>query len=735
MRGTIQKLRLGGGGGVIKPVDGDIAREREFDAGAWAPGGSVSAVPRMEVEYDPHPSDPRRAINVRPAGTSTEAASARREREKRRDSQRRAYRRVRPQGEIFHNPYNFVRPLPDFVPLADEPEALLLGRCELPPHDRAVGLSGRLACVVETCSATFVTDSHQVEKHADNEQHRTYRFHREVDRTGAEVPAIPSSTLRGVVRSAFEAATNSCWEHVAADRRLSRRVAVRGKDKLTPGRVERAQDGSWVLRVMRDACVPRYVPNPVPVPPGVVHGTPCRATVQDGWVRRIYAKDDSGAPSDSKEGWYFATGNNVQGKKNERFFHASGDVLPLEPRVVEAYVLLIADYRERNARQGVNDAARRGGARGGNRPPEDSRFLRPDAQVPRTAAECDGELVYARLSPDGRRQVQALSPVSIPRIMYERSLREVFPPMDAVRSCSEANGGEGPLRLCPACRVFGWVAADAGREKSSRAYRSRVRFGAAHFSDAALEARPHTLEILSAPKPTTIRFYLLPIDGNLDKRNDENSIDYDSGNAELRGRKFYRRRTAAALDVTREHTGQNRTLRDHVKPGSSATFEVVFQNLAPLELGALLWSLELEPGWAHRLGYGKPLGLGAVRFTVAEAAVFGPDRYEGGPASHPLTDTSRTALLQWFRKRMEAVHGGDFGDLANIADLRELLGPPEESPPVMYPRLPVEMAQESFEWFVENRSPRGGHWLDIAAGDAALPRDPARGTAPRERAI
>jgi CRISPR-associated protein (TIGR03986 family) len=400
--------------------------------------------------------------------------------------------------------------------------------------------------------------------------------------------------------------------------------------------------------------------------------------------------------------------------------------------VVEAYVLLLADYRERHARQRENDAARRLGGRRGNAPPEDSRFLRPHEKVPQQAEECRGELVYARMAPDAPGVVQALSPVSIPRIMYDRSLREVFPEMAAVKPCSEVNHGEGALRLCPACRTFGWVAAESGRERGSRAIRSRVRFGEARFADDALEKTPCTLEILSAPKPTTIRFYLLPKDGNLSKRSDEDAIHYDSGNAELRGRKFYRRRTQAGLNVTTERTGQNRTLRDHLKAGESATFEVIFQNLAPLELGALFWSLELEPGWAHRLGYGKPLGLGSVRFAVNEAVVFGPGRYVGGEASIPLTPAAATALRERFRERMEAVHGSPFADLANIADLRELLGPPEEAPPVMYPRLPVGRKPESFEWFVENRSPRGGHWLDLTDADAGLPRDPASGTIPRE---
>jgi CRISPR-associated protein (TIGR03986 family) len=449
--------------------------------------------------------------------------------------------------------------------------------------------------------------------------------------------------------------------------------------------------------------------------------------VQDRWVRRIYANADPATPAIALEGWYFETGNNVTGKKNERFFHPSGEVVPLEKTVVDAYVLLLTDYRERHTRHRENDAERRGGARSGNRPTEDSRFLRPDAKVPQTVAECEGELVYARMMSDT--VVEALSPVSIPRIMFNRSLLDVFPDIDAVKPCSTVNA-EGELRLCPACRTFGWVAAGGEHEAASRAVRSRVRFSSARFGEESLEPMSSTLEILSAPKPTTIRFYLLPTNGVMAKQANEDAIDYDSGATELRGRKFYRRRTEAALDVTTDRSGQNRTLRDHLKAEQSATFDIVFQNLAPLELGALLWSLELEPDWAHRLGYGKPLGFGSVRITVEESVVFGRGRDEGGDASTRLTDTTRKSLRDRFCMRMEAAHRSSFADLPNVADLRDLLGPPGTTPTVMYPRLPDGRKPESFEWFVENRSPRGGHWLDLAHGDAGLPRDPANGTEP-----
>jgi hypothetical protein len=53
-----------------------------------------------------------------------------------------------------------------------------------------------------------------------------------------------------------------------------------------------------------------------------------------------------------------------------------------------------------------------------------------------------------------------------------------------------------------------------------------------------------------------------------------------------------------------------------VCPGARFAFRVYFENLTDEELGALLWALELPAGCAHKLGMGKPLGLGSARIKV-----------------------------------------------------------------------------------------------------------------------
>jgi len=47
-------------------------------------------------------------------------------------------------------------------------------------------------------------------------------------------------------------------------------------------------------------------------------------------------------------------------------------------------------------------------------------------------------------------------------------------------------------------------------------------------------------------------------------------------------------------------------------------FDIEFHNLAPVELGALIYVLELEEGMHHRLGLAKPLGFGSVSVKIDE---------------------------------------------------------------------------------------------------------------------
>lgn len=140
-------------------------------------------------------------------------------------------------------------------------------------------------------------------------------------------------------------------------------------------------------------------------------------------------------------------------------------------------------------------------------------------------------------------------------------------------------------------------------------------------AEACLEERV-TPRILSEPKPTAFQLYLVQqSDAKRSLRH------YDTGNTDttVRGHKLYWHSKnglslgefsdSEATDDSTQHT----CIRP-VKPGTEFTFRIHFENLRDRELGALLWVLALPgaPGreYRHKLGMGKPLGLGSVKIDI-----------------------------------------------------------------------------------------------------------------------
>lgn len=154
--------------------------------------------------------------------------------------------------------------------------------------------------------------------------------------------------------------------------------------------------------------------------------------------------------------------------------------------------------------------------------------------------------------------------------------------------------------------------------------------------------QPITLKILGMPRPSAVEFYLkqtaLP-----KKLTTYGDLPSDAG-GDLAGRKFYRHQPSAsnrpqlykegggtpAANANAPTNAQERGTRVHhlSKAGSEFKTTLRFDSLRPWELGALLAALNpehletalgMDPhphGYAHKLGYGKPLGLGSVRLTI-----------------------------------------------------------------------------------------------------------------------
>ena len=164
--------------------------------------------------------------------------------------------------------------------------------------------------------------------------------------------------------------------------------------------------------------------------------------------------------------------------------------------------------------------------------------------------------------------------------------------------------------------VFGMVGGDETVGQAGRLFLDDIRLSEGDFETIQLW-RPRG----GQPKPEHESFY------------------FDSHEQAL-GRKFYfhqdfQRAQAIYADERRSASEPRRV---QVIKGRILTGQLRFQNLSQELLAGLVYAMQLEDGMAHKLGYGKGLGMGSVKLTIKELHWF-----EGGPQRFLSLDSPGTA--------------------------------------------------------------------------------------------
>jgi CRISPR-associated protein (TIGR03986 family) len=611
----------------------------------------------------------------------------------------------------FLNPYNFVRYLPEPTIPANDPDAQLLGRCAPPPHDRYIGLTGRIVCTLEAVTPLFISDSHGVNvttvllPDGREVQHKSYRFFQYEGRD-----AIPAASLRGMIRSTFEAVTNSPFGVFNGDERLEYRIDPAEARRFRPGIVERLPDGDQpgVILLCEEAKIGAYYKDrKLDVLKGnwkcgekayaIIGKTKNNIAKVNALARR---PEDLPADGESRiyRGWVKVTGQTIETKRNESFFYFKhGDRTKAQrvyfdvEREADFNAVLHAQLHERK---------------------EDFH-----SQVQSERLE-PNNLVYVELEPEDAGRVRNIALARVARLRYRNAIGNLLP--------DHLKPGEDYEHLDIASRVFGWVKATPTEDYKVRiAYAGRVRFSHAVLTedgDKGVYDGEMPLAILGSPKPTTTLFYLRKREGEWSEAERKQpgaatTIGYDGPNI-LRGRKFYRHHGKALNRLEYERAGrrqdhQNRTVRGVRAPGNVFEFTIDFHNLAPVELGALLWTLNLSDNEQcfFRLGYAKPLGFGSVRLSVVQVELLDPGtRYRSLQTSgwRTATFSERSRWLERFATAMRRCYGKPLYELPNIVDLIKLLRGPEKGQPqhIHYPRTNLQPDPEgkNFEWFVENKA-------------------------------
>lgn len=655
---------------------------------------------------------------------------------------------------VFHNPYNFV-PAPQRNGINGE-----LGDHKPVGHhvfhpDHYTGVI-RVKMTVKT--PLLLPDAANA-KDVDND-HKSFPVR--VDTAGK--PYIAPTSIKGMLRTAYEAITNSRMGVLGnhTDRlafrmptndglRLVPARVFNGKIELLPGTSKIGNDGRPV-GPMYGAWLPRYQRTPLCYPDGTLpqHGdnVTCWLVLKEHhnprfqfWgVRKIFHQGQViGRPDNDcqqVDGYVCITNQNIKNKHDERVFftiQSIKSVHDLTEELVKQWVELITNYQNKH-KDDLSERKRRNQQfdqyLGSN--PGKTAWSR---HVYEKDAEklSEGTLCYALL--DANLRIAQLFPVMISRQLFESSPLSLLP--ESLRPASSLQ------QLSPADRVFGWV-----NPHGKGACKGNVRIGLVkcESSDSVENfGNPGMpLAILGQPKPEQAAFYVAASENGDAQSNGLGKKDAGYKPAKgLRGRKVYPHHKGLPLNhwngaiedrTQQDNDGhfqeyrrpklagqeqrdkQNRSIQGWIKPDTKFTFDIHVTNLSKVELGALLWLLNLPEECFHRFGGGKPLGFGSVRLEITFSSLHDGSGWKKiysnlSGVSPSQVDSSK--LIGEFQKSVITAYGqgASFENVSFIAAWLKMATGHSDNLPTHYPRsrqqgqeglVPPNPNGLAFKWFVAN---------------------------------
>jgi CRISPR-associated protein (TIGR03986 family) len=537
-------------------------------------------------------------------------------------------------------PYNFV-PLPDKMVVAQEPLSHAVYHTE--------GLTGWIDCELETCAPTYIRGmmTELQYKTSGKKKPDALTVEEKLERapffaTGGErlegylAPVIPGSSLRGMVRALVEIAGYGRMRWVGGEPTFTfRAVAASRDDPLRqPYEEIMGRYGSNVRAGYLVQLGEEWYVHPAQHPEALgfsernpylkVKERQIKANAIPGYVRLssshyhpgYYEVSFEAESRQGKRGRYTAVsqiGTSSAGHHYRGTLVCSGNMLetkesgdsprkshtlllepdpkarplPIKPQVIEDYLAGLTPFQKEELWGGQNGCLKEG--------------------APVFYVAAGKEIVAFGHSPNFR------VPARVPGADHASNPRDFVP--DKLVNAEQPDLAEA---------IFGWVEEKGVGLKEQRA--GRVFFQDARFVAAKdgvwFKPEPVTPHTLSGPKPTTFQHYLVQDAGQGHDPDDKSKLAHYGTSPEqtqIRGHKLYWHKgsepdveaTAAEL----QHEKQLTRIMP-LQPGVRFTFRVRFENLRSEELGALLWALALpgETGkvYRHKLGMGKPLGLGAV---------------------------------------------------------------------------------------------------------------------------
>ncbi len=195
--------------------------------------------------------------------------------------------------------------------------------------------------------------------------------------------------------------------------------------------------------------------------------------------------------------------------------------------------------------------------------------------------------------------------------------------------------------LCVACRLFGMMQTG---QRNAEVFLGKVNIGDAEvYTDSLAFYSPIYTAVLDTPKPRHTAFYL-------------NSQGY------IAGRKFY-------FHHAGEPHSENRLLEIRTRPGEyrnqyiepldvDTEFEarIDFTNLEADEFAALMLAVTMRSDMRHKIGYGKPIGLGSIRINATKLRLVDyATRYTAFGVNRGITEYGLNEVTDLVNEQMQTL--------------------------------------------------------------------------------
>lgn len=510
-------------------------------------------------------------------------------------------------GNYFVNPYAFIN--------IDE-------ECVRKPYESYENdvkdklLTGYMVCKITTKTPIFIPNI--TEEYAFKERvgadKKSYDFFSYDDISGEDrtdkysKPIIPGSEIRGVIRSAYEAAFNGCMSSVDLERDLYKRT----NEPKNPGSLIR-RNGKWVIKPADSKTIKNVNEEKM-------------KTVKEGqgvFVKNINSKkpyvDCNDIIFDNPEiiNGYIHKGEEFGNRKcysvfiyknDEKEFEVDGECVDRLRKVLKLYRDERINIKLRERKEAGNDKATW----------FDGYEIKNDDEYK------DGDQILIYYSSDKK----YLSPSCITKEVFMNKIEDILINQGNHVPCNKIDN------ICEACYLFGMVG-----ENNDNSLNGKIR-----FTDAeAIGEKDYRnyfgpiigLKELASPKISATEFYMKRpeeanklgvlwnydyyIDRHIPRKEDPKNERIFINNPKIRGRKFYWH-SSQTKEVKPNETSIRSCVIRPVGDKKEFVFKVYFNNLPKDLLTKLIWvmSIENDEAHCHKIGRGKPIGFGSIKIKVKE---------------------------------------------------------------------------------------------------------------------